>query len=160
MRTSTDVLTNMIMIQHPETGKIVVQDRRKKEWGGITLPGGHVEPGESLVASAIREAEEETGLRVANLELRGVAHWCRTSGGPGEDGSGRHIVFLYRTRTFSGELIGETPEGPVFWAALDDLPGMKLSANLEPMIEAMVRDDKSEAFAEWVDDFSAPMVVL
>jgi ADP-ribose pyrophosphatase YjhB (NUDIX family) len=33
------------------------------------LPGGRVEPGESFAAAAVREVEEETGLRV---EVRGV----------------------------------------------------------------------------------------
>ncbi|MGC9520391.1 MAG: NUDIX hydrolase [Anaerolineae bacterium] len=36
--------------------------------------GGHLEPGESPYASAMRELAEETGLTVARLELRGVVH--------------------------------------------------------------------------------------
>ncbi len=154
LRIKTAVLTNMIMIQHPETGRIVVQERVKDEWGGITLPGGHVENGESLLASAIREAYEETGLTVDKLELRGVVHWCR------EEDDARYLVFLYRTRSFTGELLEDADEGRVFWAELDDLPNMNLSNGLMPMVEALVRDDASEAFAEWLPDFSAPMTVL
>ncbi len=36
--------------------------------------GGHLEPGESPYASAMRELKEETGLAVPRLELRGVVH--------------------------------------------------------------------------------------
>ncbi len=154
MKITKAVLTNMVLVQDPVTNKIVAQDRQKGEWDGITLPGGHVENGESFVDAAKREVFEETGLRIDRLELRGVAQWCRADSGD------RHIVFLYRTRSFSGELLAETPEGRLFWAGLDELHGMKLSANVEPIMEALLRDDACEAFAEWVDDFSAPMMVI
>ena len=38
-------------------------------WG---LPGGHVEPGESVAAAALREVLEETGWRVELVRLVGV----------------------------------------------------------------------------------------
>jgi len=34
-----------------------------------TLPGGHIEPGESFADAAIREAEEETGLKVKPVDI-------------------------------------------------------------------------------------------
>lgn len=36
--------------------------------------GGHLEPGESPYASALRELKEETGLTVEGLALRGLVH--------------------------------------------------------------------------------------
>ena len=38
------------------------------------FPGGHVEDGESIYASAIRETKEETGLTVSDLEQVGIIH--------------------------------------------------------------------------------------
>ena len=62
MRKTTTEIVNMIMIENKSTGKILVLDRVASSWAGLTFPGGHVEWGESFLASAIREAKEETGL--------------------------------------------------------------------------------------------------
>ncbi len=53
-------LTNMCMIQDLSTNKVLVQVRNKNDWDGISFPGGHVEMGESIVQSVIREVQEET----------------------------------------------------------------------------------------------------
>ena len=57
------IFTNMCMISD-NAGSILVQDRKKADYPGITFPGGHVEPGESFVESVIREVREETGLDI------------------------------------------------------------------------------------------------
>lgn len=48
-----------------ESGRILLILRRNEPSAGHwSLPGGRVEPGESLERAVIREVEEETGLRV------------------------------------------------------------------------------------------------
>jgi 8-oxo-dGTP pyrophosphatase MutT (NUDIX family) len=49
---------------------ILLEKRRDCGWWG--LPGGKVEPGESLVEAAVREVVEETGLTVEITHLIGV----------------------------------------------------------------------------------------
>ena len=68
---SKSELTNMIMIQNPETKEVLVQ-RRVKYWCGITFPGGHVENGESFYDSAVREVKEETNLNVTIKDVIGT----------------------------------------------------------------------------------------
>lgn len=129
-------LTNMCMVC--DGGKVLVQDRAKPGWQGITFPGGHVEPGESVVDSVIREVREETGLTVARPRLRGVKDWMR------DDGS-RYIVLLFTAEDFSGEL-APSKEGNVFWAERSQLPHMNLARSMRETIEVLTRDELSELY--------------
>ena len=89
-------LMNMCMIVDAD-GRVLVQDRKKKDWDGLAFPGGKVEPGESLTRSVIREIYEETGLTIVHPKICGVKEWHHPT-------SGRNIVLFYRADQFSGEL--------------------------------------------------------
>ena len=47
---------------------MLVQERLKS-WTGLSFPGGHVEPGEGFIDSAVREVKEETGLDVVTKRI-------------------------------------------------------------------------------------------
>ncbi len=51
-----------------EVDKSIVLIKRKNPPHGWALPGGFVDYGESYETAALREAEEETGLAVRNLQ--------------------------------------------------------------------------------------------
>lgn len=53
------------VVTNAEGQVLLVLRSREPEAGCWTVPGGRVEPGESLEAAAARETLEETGLRVA-----------------------------------------------------------------------------------------------
>jgi ADP-ribose pyrophosphatase YjhB (NUDIX family) len=53
-------------------GPSIVLIKRKNPPHGWALPGGFIDYGESAEDAALREAKEETGLDVAQLELFGV----------------------------------------------------------------------------------------
>ena len=55
-----------------ESGGGIVLIRRRNPPHGWALPGGFVDPGESVPQAARREAKEETGLDVELTELLGV----------------------------------------------------------------------------------------
>jgi glycerol 3-phosphatase-2 len=53
-----------------DEGRILLEQRRDNGmWG---LPGGGIEPGESVFQAALREVKEETGLNVRITRLLGV----------------------------------------------------------------------------------------
>lgn len=135
-------LTNMVMVYDKNTNRAVVQ-QRVKYWKGITFPGGHVEKGESFIDSAKREVFEETGLKVDNLKLCGIINWCHRKSGE------RYMVMLYKTDTYSGELIGETEEGKVFWADIDEIPNMELPPYFDDYLKVFLSDEKQEFFAPY-----------
>lgn len=135
-------LTNMCMIVNRKQNKVLVQERIKS-WKGICFPGGHVEPGEGILASTIREIKEETGLTVSNLRPCGLVHWYN------EDTGERYFVFNFKTETFSGELLTESNEGRNFWVSLDELETMTLSPGLRERLPMFLEESFSEAFGLW-----------
>ena len=117
-RTERIELTTAVMVKDP-CGRLLLEDRRNTDWPGLFFPGGHVEPGESVVQGAIREIREETGLTIENPRLCGLKQF------PLEDG-GRYLVLFFKADQYSGQLHG-SEEGPVFWVAPEELSNYRLS---------------------------------
>lgn len=139
--------TNMCMIC--DKGKVVVMNREKKDWAGITFPGGHVELGESFADAVIREVQEETGLKIDSPQLCGIKDWY-------EDQC-RYVVLLYKAIRFEGDL-HSSEEGEVWWEEIENLPHLKLSLDMEDMLRVFTEEDLSEFFYyqnsndEWIYD--------
>ena len=56
-RTENVELTVVCLLE--DGGRVLLQNRKKEDWHGWALPGGHVEPGESFVDAAIREMQQD-----------------------------------------------------------------------------------------------------
>ena len=136
-RSEQAIFTNLCMV-YDDAGNILVQDRLDPDWPGICFPGGHVEPGESFVASVIREVWEETGLTIENPILCGTKQFQT---GKGE----RYVVFFYKTNRFSGEL-KSSHEGQVFWIPREDLQNHTLCSDFMDMVKVFEDDNLSEFY--------------
>ena len=134
--------TNMIMVQDPDTGKVLVQNRIKC-WKGISFPGGHIEEGESFVDSAVREMKEETGLDIYDLQSCGVIHWNN------KDTRDRYIVFLYKTQKYEGELIPSMEEGENFWITIEELKKLPSENGFDRYLPMFLENRYNEAFGPW-----------
>ncbi len=127
-------LTNMCMVYDGD--RILLQHETKPDWPGFAFPGGHVEAGESLTESVIREIREETGLTISHPVLCGVKTW------PFEDG-GRYMVLFFKTNEFSGELTSSA-EGEMRWVKLSEVDSLPLCEDFREMLEIFLREDLSE----------------
>ena len=137
------ILTNMCMIR--DGSRVLVEEKNGKGAGGIIFPGGHVEPGEPVVDSVIREMREETGLTVEGPKLVGVKDWIN------EDGS-RYVVFLFTADRFSGEL-ASSDEGRVFWMEKDEVLHGRWIWHMDALMRIMAGGECAELWLEAADDW-------
>lgn len=133
MRTEQVELTVLCLIHNEDS--YLLQDRVKKDWKGYTLPGGHIEPGESIVDAVVREMKEETGLTIKAPRLCGVKQF------PIE--GGRYIVFLFETDQFEGKLV-DSEEGKMHWVKISELSNVNLVNDFEELIEVMMSNILTE----------------
>ena len=133
-RKSEIELTNMCLIC--DGNKVLVQEKVGTK--GLVFPGGHVEEGESLLESVVREMKEETGLTIENPKICGFKDWIQ------EDGT-RYIVLLYKTHKFTGEL-KSSDEGRVFWIDRADIDSANFIWNMKELLEIFDTDLYSEFF--------------
>jgi ADP-ribose pyrophosphatase YjhB (NUDIX family) len=118
------------IIDHAVVGTIIekdglfllVRETKKGREGMYNVPGGHVEPHETLLEAAIRETHEESGYEVEITGLLGVYQTIRNSinvSGP---------VFL--ARVIGGEALTSTVHPEVIWVTPEKLSKLADSGKL------------------------------
>ena len=138
-RTENVELTVLCLIT--DRSRLLLQNRTKNDWQGYTLPGGHVEPGESFVDEVIREIKEETGLDIKNPRLAGVKQF------PIENG--RYIVLLFKATEYSGTVVS-SDEGQMEWVESDRLSEINTVEDFEDLIR-VINDPELTEFQYLVD---------
>jgi ADP-ribose pyrophosphatase YjhB (NUDIX family) len=100
--------------------EIVLVERKKPVEGVIAIPGGFVEWGESVEDAALREAEEETGLKVELEEILGVYS------DPERDPRGHIASVAFVARPLDGKIKCSKEHLSVKWYKLSELDFSRL----------------------------------
>ena len=112
-------------------GRVLLQNRKKEDWHGWALPGGHVEPGESFVDAVIRELQEETGAAAARYEFLGKLYPS-----PGYCGE---IIYMYMA---TGLTYGEMNPDEDEFLEVERIPLEKAAAMV---LDGTITDAKTQA---------------
>lgn len=137
-RTEEVELTVLCLIH--DVDRVLLQDRISEDWKGYTLPGGHVEIGESIVDATVREMKEETGLTILDPRLCGVKQFPMRDG---DYAKGRYLVFLFEATKFEGEL-ASSEEGTMHWVNKADLNKVNLVEDFHDLMDVMMNKEYSE----------------
>lgn len=97
--------------------------------------GGHIERDEDVEASARREIEEESGLTVRNLRLRGV-HQIDAGEATGI------LLFIYTAWSDSRDVV-DSSEGTLEWVHPRDLPGLDLVEDVAEILARLLQTPDS-----------------
>lgn len=103
-----------------QDGKVLLTRRAGDPQKGLWVtPGGFVDFDEDPRHAAIRECEEETGLKVELTELIDV---ISSVGHAGVQAGGASIVIFFRARIIGGELKADDDADQVGWFGPEELP--------------------------------------
>ena len=132
MRARFPVTVHLFLIQQD---RILLSRRLNTGYrdGEYSVPAGHIDGGETVLAAALREAHEEIGLQLApdDLTFLGVMHRLEDD---------ERVDFFFRVKTWSREPFNNEPEkcSDLRWVGLDSLPG-----NTVPYVRRAIRNYKN-----------------
>lgn len=110
--------TSTGMLVTDERGGVLLVRRRYDPFKGLwTMPAGFVEHGERIEDTAVRELEEETGLKVRVEGLYAVESCL-------DDPRGESVIVIYRGTVEGGELRAGDDAGEARFFDPSDLPGI------------------------------------
>ena len=132
------IVTALCMIY--QDSRILLQNRVKEDWRGITFPGGHIEKEESFVQGIKREMLEETGLIIHNPRICGIKQFQT-------ENDERYIVLLFKTDEFEGEVIS-SHEGEMLWIERENLLSYDIVKDFMDLLSVFDNENINEMMYE------------
>ncbi|MFJ6635798.1 NUDIX domain-containing protein [Streptomyces sp. NPDC091376] len=121
MRDRYTSIVDVLMLPYRQDGRMPLLRRAQDQYapGQLTVVGGHLEEGESPLEGAIREAEEELGIRINPHD----AEFCGLFQFVAADGS-RRLGTAWVTRYWEGTPTNSEPDkhSELLWAEPGDPP--------------------------------------
>lgn len=130
----------LCFVTHGDEVLLLKRAAHKRVYPGLyNGVGGHLERDEDPLSGAVREIQEETGLDVTNVRLRGIIHV--DAGEP----SGI-VVFVFKAEALSRE-VGTTEEGTLEWVPREQVLDLPLVEDLPILLEkVLASEDSAELF--------------
>jgi 8-oxo-dGTP diphosphatase len=112
------VTVDVIILTQEPRPKVLLIRRKKEPFAGTwAIPGGFVDPGETLAAAAERELREETGVTHVSLEQ------LAAFGDPGRDPRGWTVSVVFMACVPADTMATAADDAAeAGWHFLDDLP--------------------------------------
>ena len=112
------------LITNEQNQILLVNEKKEPIFNKLNLPGGHLEPGEKLVAGAKREAIEEINAEIEILGLVGIYT------GRGND---HYINFIFAGKIVNGEPLANKDEINDFgWYSAEEIINLPDEQILNP----------------------------
>ncbi|NND85632.1 MAG: NUDIX domain-containing protein [Acidimicrobiia bacterium] len=113
-----------------EDGRILLVRRGKAPAEGLwAVPGGRVEPEETIRDAVVREAAEETGLRVEVDDLA----WTGRISASGHD----YLLFDFHARVVGGTLAAASDAADARWVPLDEVADLPVVGAMHELLEVL-----------------------
>jgi len=120
MKDNNDIVKVGIGIIIEKNGQILIGKRLGKHAPYYSIPGGHLEPGETFEEGAIREIKEETDLDIINPKVIAITNNLDTY----KEESKHYVSVILLAKNFNGQLKVMEPDKNESWQWVDphDLP--------------------------------------
>lgn len=119
------ILASLAFILSKDKKNVLLVHRNKREndqhLGKYNGLGGKMEKNEDILACITREVEEEAGILISDVELRGTISWPGF-GENGEDWFG----FIFLAHNYQGEPRSNNEEGDLYWKPIADLASLPM----------------------------------
>lgn len=120
---------------------LLIRKKRGFGAGKINGPGGKIDPGETPLASALRETYEELGIQPIDAEQRGELHFQF------RDGFSLHCA-VFVAYEFTGEP-HETDEAVPLWTPVETIPYDEMWADDRHWLPLLIRGDRFAGYFQF-----------
>lgn len=129
-------IANCILLDQ-ERNRVLLLNKPSRGWW--VAPGGKMEQGETITETVIREYKEETGLILANPELKGVFTIMV------EDHQrvvNEWMMFTFFATQFRGQLLEKSAEGELAWIPVHEALRLPRAEGDQYFFEHMLKSEQ------------------
>jgi|AntDeeMinimDraft_5_1070356.scaffolds.fasta_scaffold11092_2 nucleoside triphosphatase len=115
---------------------------RSNKWKQqYVIPGGHIESGETMEETLVREVREETGLEVYDIQLLGITESIYSKSFKNQ----KHFIFVdFICRTESNEVVLNEEAQSYQWIELSEIENYELEEFTANLLKELRKGDKSK----------------